>query len=281
MSEYEVLLPNSDLERRKEYWEIGKGLQAADGLRTSEYLEKIIAETLTGTYDTQKAAEKITQYYRTNGNVAADCRTDEADISAARIAACLETNDFKFSPVMLKSIHRRLFSDASDSIGLGKWAGVFRTNNLGKAERVLHGQSMKYAAWEDISDMLTYEFEEERKKVYKLPFDDQQIDSIIKFMSGIWEIHPFAEGNTRTTSTFIIKYLQSLGIEINNDPFKNNASWLRDALVRANHTDAQRGIVPDKSYLKMFFENILLDAGHDLASFDLVAEVKHESDHER
>lgn len=259
---YRELPLNGDMQKRREYWEAAKGLQATDGLTTSEYLESVIEDTLTGRYDTAEAVKRVGRYYE-NGD--RDSREKEADLSAARITHILERGGFTFSPVTLQAIHRELFTDVFKP----EWVGVYRTVNLEKSEDVLNGRSVQYADYSAITDTLTYDFGEQRKVRYQLPFDKAQVASIAGFISNVWQVHPFREGNTRTVATFLMLYLQSLGIDIDNEPFREHAGYFRDALVRSNYASIRDGIVPDNSFLMMFFENILLHAGHDLEAQDL------------
>lgn len=262
MNEYRELPMNEDMQKRKEYWEVAKGLQSTDGLTTSEYLESVIADTLTGRYDTAEAAKRVGRYYENNDN--AD-RKKEADLSAARITHILERGGFSFSPVALKTIHRELFTDVLKP----EWVGAFRVKNLRKDEDVLNGRSVQYADYNAIADMLAYDFGEQKRVRYHLPFDSDQIGSLSGFVSNIWQVHPFREGNTRTIATFLMLYLQNMGIDIDNRPFMDHAQYFRDALVRSNFASVKDGIAPDDSYLMLFFENILLHANHDLEARDL------------
>ena len=62
------------------------------------------------------------------------------------------------------------------------------------------------------------------------------------FVSRLWQIHILEEGNTRTTAVFFIKYLRTLGFSATNDIFAENAWYFRNALVRANYTNLQKGM---------------------------------------
>jgi len=262
---YKELPLNSDLQKRKDYWEVAKGLQKTDGLETSQYLETIIADTLTGKYDTSDANEKIGKYYEEINPSDSAYENKEADITAARITLILERGGFKFSPATLRTIHTELFHDVFPY----KWVGNFRTVNLTKEEAVLNGRSVQYADYGAIQDTLKYDFNEESQTRYSLPFTSEQVAALGKFTSNIWQTHPFREGNTRTIATFLMLYLQNLGVDINNEPFKEHAQYFRDALVRGNYSSIRESIHPDSSYLQLFFENILMDAGHDLEVVDL------------
>ncbi|MCL2391694.1 MAG: Fic family protein [Oscillospiraceae bacterium] len=264
-SEYTPLAPNQDMEKRQKYWEIGKGLQATDGLQTSAYLETVIADTLANKYNTEQAAEKVYNHYTAIDPDSAEYRHKEADIVAARITVCLEREDFKLSPISLKVIHRELFQDVLPF----KWVGEYRTENLSKKEPVLNDASMVYGDFNAIPDYLRYDFDTEQNAKYNTPFQEEDVHKFAKFISTIWQAHPFREGNTRTISTFAIKYLRTMGVQVDNAPFEEHSKWFRDALVRANHIDAQNNIRPNVSYLNKFFENVILGAGHNLQALDL------------
>lgn len=83
-------------------------------------------------------------------------------------------------------------------------------------------------------------------------------------------MHPFCEGNTRTTAVFIQKYLNSKSFNINNELFKDNSLYFKNALVKANYSNIKEGIEEEKTYLKLFFENLLLNKNNKLDNFDLV-----------
>ena len=267
-SEYKVLEANGDLAKRKEYWKLAKGLQQTDGLDTSEYLETVISATLSGEYGIQDAKKALDKHYSgvMYGCVGADVM--EADIVSARIVELLEMDDFKFSPIMLRSIHERLFHDVLPF----KWVGQWRKENISKEQDILNGRTVQYADYREIANFLSYDFDQEKGSKYTLSFDDDQVKTLTEFISAIWQTHPFREGNTRTISTFLIKYLRKMGVEINIDPFIEHSKWFRDALVRHNYSSLKEGVYPEPKYLTKFFENILLGARHDLASLDLRCE---------
>lgn len=261
-SKYKVLERNNDYAKRKDYWEIAKGLQESDYLKTSEYLETVIKDTVAGKYDTLEAVKRVDSYYDSESS---DAGTAEADKSAARITAALENSAFKFSPVTLRVLHKQIF----DGVFPDEWVGVYRSVNLTKEEPVLCGRSVQYADWSMIEDTLRYDFDEQARVRYHLPFDSDQVSKLVRFTSNIWQTHPFREGNTRTVATFTIMRLQSMGVDIDNTPFKENAQYFRDALVRANYASLRDGIDEDDSFLTMFFENVLTGANHDLSAIDL------------
>ena len=263
-SEYIKLTPSINRDLLEKYWQVAKGLQKADGLNTSEYLETVISDTLDHKYDVEEAIQKMLHYYSTLPAHSDKRASEQADIVAARITARLRQNGFKLSIAALKSIHGDIFRDFPHS-----YPGEFRNGDMFKPEKVLNYDTVDYALYSDIERYLEYDFWQERQTRYHLPFTSEQINSLIRFISGIWQTHPFNEGNTRTISVFLIQYLRSMGIKINNDPFKDNSDWFRDALARANYTNLEMDIYPDTSFLKMFFENILSGTENDLYSVDM------------
>lgn len=148
--------------------------------------------------------------------------------------------------------------------GLADNAGCFRTYNITKSEWVLGGETVVYSSWESIRDTLNYDFGQEKQFSYDTLSVSDSIRHVAKFASGIWQIHPFCEGNTRTTAVFIVKYLHTFGFAVNNDVFAENSWFFRNALVRANYNDLQKGIHATDVYLEHFFENLLLGAQHEL-----------------
>jgi fido (protein-threonine AMPylation protein) len=182
----------------------------------------------------------------------------EADIVAARIAELLAEKTFQFSPAGMQSIHRRLFT------GVLKSAGQFRTYNITKKERVLSGDTVYYAAYESIRETLDYDFSQEKSFSYEGLDASQAMKHIARFISGIWQIHPFCEGNTRTTAVFMIKYLQTFGFQISNQVFAENSWYFRNALVRANYNNFKNNVHATTAFLEQFIENLLMSATHEL-----------------
>ena len=105
---------------------------------------------------------------------------------------------------------------------------------------------------------------------------DEVVNHIAKFISGIWQIHPFGEGNTRTTAVFTIKYLRSIGFDVNNDLFADNSWYFRNALVRANYRNVLKGIEPDITFLISFFRNLMMCEENELKNRYLVINVPKE-----
>ncbi|MBZ7982619.1 Fic family protein [Campylobacter sp. RM12640] len=239
----------------KDYIEIGIGLSLVDNLKPSEYFK----QTLTTAKTYQELEISIKTYYQNKKLDIQQICEKECDLVSINIAKFLDNNSFRFSPIALKIIHKNIFQDAFVQ-GLEKYVGVFRDVNIAKNEDILGGdKSVEYVDFNEISDTLEYDFDKEKKKNYLLMSKEEQVLNIAKFISDIWQIHPFREGNTRTIAVFAIKYLQSKGFEANNDIFKNNSKYFRDALVLANYENIKNNIKSDFSYLESFFNKFILN----------------------
>jgi fido (protein-threonine AMPylation protein) len=240
-------------------WQTAIGLQAVDGLKTSDYLLETAKEHIEGEIDISVAKGRIQSYYeQRQERQTVEDGTRQADMVSVRIAELLGEKTFQFSPVTLQNIHRRLFTDVFDH------AGQLRTYNITKREWVLNGDTVVYAAYDSIRDTLDYDFSREKQFSYEDLSVSQSVIHLAKFAADIWQIHPFREGNTRSTAVFMILYLKTFGFQVNNDVFADNSWYFRNALVRANFNDLQKGIHATTEFLEKFFENLLLDAHHDL-----------------
>ena len=258
LSEY-IRQGEPDRAEKSAAWQTAIGLQAVDGLKTSSYLLETAKEHIEGNIDIAGAQRRIQSYYKEQKNrQAVEAGTMEADIVSARITELLGEKTFQFSPAELKSIHKRLFTGVFDH------AGQFRTYNITKNEWVLGGDTVMYSSWESIRDTLDYDFSQEKQFSYDALSVPDSIKHMAKFASGIWQIHPFCEGNTRATAVFVVKYLKSFGFSVNNDVFAANSWYFRNALVRANYNNLQKGIHATSEFLEGFFENLLLGAQHQL-----------------
>lgn len=241
-------------------WETAIGLQEVDGLKPSKYLIDTAKEHIEGKININEVEERINQYYKVLNNRKSEEveNSEEADKVAVRITEILSDNSFNFNPTELISIHQRLFS------GVYKHAGKIRDYNFIKNEWVLNGDTVIYASYETIMDSLKYDFEQEKKFSYKDLSLDESIKHLCRFTSNIWQIHPFCEGNTRTTAVFIIKYLRTFGFNINDDVFAEHSWYFRNSLVRANYKKFDSNIFEDISFLEKFFYNLLSNTNYEL-----------------
>lgn len=240
-------------------WQTAIGLQAVDGLTTSEYLLETAKENIEGKITIKEANARISNYYEERSDKhAIETGTKEADIVAGRITALLAEKAFSFTPAAWMSIHRYLFKDVF------MHAGEIRTYNISKNEWVLNGKSVFYASYDSIPMTMEYDFKTEAAFSYKNLSRDAINRHLAQFTCDIWQIHPFGEGNTRSTAVFLIKYLSSLGYSINQKCFAKKSWYFRNALVRANYNDFQNDIYATTIYLEKFFENLLFGGKNEL-----------------
>ena len=236
-----------------ENWKTAIGLQAVDGLQPSTYLIDVAKRNIEGEISLDETRKLIDSYYQSKTvRTPKDEDEEEADKVSANIAKILASKTFAFNTNGYVSLHRRIFE------GVFKHAGEIRQYDISKKEWVLEGDSVNYLNWEDLRRALDWDIEQEKNFSYKGLTDDEKIEHIAKFISGIWQIHAFREGNTRTTAIFTIQYLRSLGYEVNNEMFAKHSWYFRNALVRANYRNINKDIEYSPIYLVRFFRNLLL-----------------------
>lgn len=244
---------------RADAWRVAIGLQAVDGLKTSEYLQATARRNIEGEITIDEARELIKTYYQSKAvREPDDNEKQEADKVSANITKILSSKTFDFSSNGIISLHRRIFE------GVFKHAGKLRDYDITKKEWVLEGDTVNYLNWEDLRRALDYDLEQERRFSYKGKSQDETIAHITSFVSGLWQIHAFGEGNTRTTAVFTILYLRHIGFKVTNDMFALHSWYFRNALVRANYKNAVKGIDYSPVYLERFFRNLLLGEKWDL-----------------
>ena len=248
-----------DKREKATLWRTAIGLQAVDGLKTSEYLKETARKHIEGEIDIDQARELIKTYYQSKqSREPDDDQMQEADKVSANITKILSSASLDFSSQGIIALHRRIFE------GVFKHAGKIRDYDITKKEWVLENDTVHYLNWEDLRRALDYDIEQERSFSYKGLTKDDLISHITQFVSGIWQIHAFCEGNTRTTAVFTILYLRDIGFQVNNDMFADHSWYFRNALVRANYRNAVKGIDYTPVYLERFFRNLLLGEQWDL-----------------
>ena len=238
-------------------WQTAIGLQAVDALETSEYLKKTAVRNIEGEITISEAQSLIESYYKTDRKKA-EPRTEEADKVSSRIAGIIAEKGFTLSVAQYLSIHRRLFE------GIYKHAGKIRDYNITKSEWVLDGDTVTYGGTAELRATLEYDISQEKEFDYSGLSMNEVIRHLARFISRLWQIHVFGEGNTRTTAVFFIKYLRSLGFNVTNDIFAKNAWYFRNAMVRANYTNLKKGVHETTEYLERFLRNLLLGEDNPL-----------------
>ena len=261
MSDFdEYIRQGEPLKREKGLvWQTAIGLQAVDGLKPSEYLLQTARKDIEGEIGIDDVERLVASYYESKEvRTEQDEQSREADVAATNIRKLLAEKTFAFSLVGLTAIHRRIFT------GIFDFAGEIREHNITKKEWVLRGDTVLYVSAPDISRAIEYDLEQERQFDYSQTDLNGFVSHFSKFVSGLWQIHPFREGNTRTTAVFAIMYLRSLGFDVQNDMFANHSWYFRNALVRANYQNVQKGIRREPAFLEQFFRNLLLGEHHEL-----------------
>lgn len=245
--------------REKGYaWHTAIGLQAVDGLKPSKYLIDTAIQNIEGEISIDEAQELLNSYYEERPGTEENDRTEEADKVSVRIAKILSEKAFSFTPNEYISLHKKLFT------GIFDHAGKIRDYNITKKEWVLDGATVIYGSASELRATLDYDISEEKKFSYRNLSMDEMIHHLAVFVSGLWQIHIFGEGNTRTTAVFFIKYVRTLGFDATNDIFAENAWYFRNSLVRANYNDLKNGVHATTEYLESFLRNLLLDEKNEL-----------------
>lgn len=262
-SEFDEYIRQGEPDQREKagIWSVAIGLQQVDGLQTSDFLRQTALRNIEGEISIEEVGKAVREYYISKSqHEVVNEDEQEADRVSANIAAILRSKTFNFSTLGYISIHRRIFD------GVMKHAGELRKYDITKKEWVLQGDTVLYLNWEDLRMALDYDLQQEKQFSYVDLNSDDTIAHLTKFVSSLWQIHAFPEGNTRTTAVFIILYLRSLGWQVDNDMFAKHAWYFRNALVRANYHNVQKGIDYTFTYLERFFRNLLLGEAWDLRS---------------
>ena len=260
---YDKIEEEKNKEIKKNNWEVAIGLNKVDGLVPSVYLKELVEKSINGEKTYREIEKELHRYYENRNLTKEEINTKECDIVSTRIAELLEDGSFTFSPIYLKSIHKYLFDGVFEG-DIKNYAGIFRDYNISKKEDILNGKTVIYGNYKDLMEYLRYDFGEEENVDYTKLSPEGQVKRISKFTSAIWQVHPFVEGNTRTTAVFIEKYLRTKGYKVNNDLFKENSLFFRNALVISNFSDINLGISPDFKYLHSFFSKLLINKRQEL-----------------
>lgn len=275
MNDFEEYIRQSEPHKREKgyAWQTAIGLQAVDGLKPSEYLKEKARQHIEGDITIDEVKQLVDSYYKSKvARSSSEDRTEEADKVSARITEILSENTFTFSPIEYLAIHRHLFED------IFSHAGQIRDYNITKNEWVLKGATVLYASAGSIRETLEYDFSQEKIFDYKNLNIDEAIRHIARFVSGIWQIHAFGEGNTRTTAVFTIKYLHTFGFNFSNETFANHSWYFRNALVRANYNDLTKGVYATTEFLEKFFRNLILNEQNELKNRNLqIDEIEKEA----
>ena len=264
VNEYEEIYKPANYIKQLQ-WDMAIGLQQVDNLKPSKYLEQISEKNILGELTIKEVEQSLREYYITKEKQKDINHNElECDFVSMRIVELLDQDNFELSVDNLKYIHKYLFQDVYE------FAGEFRKIDFSKHEKILNNDSVAYGDSKTLTESLEYDISLEKEKDYKDMSIVEVIKNITDFTSNIWQVHPFREGNTRTTAVFIEKYLISLGYNVDNSLFKDKSVYFRNALVRSNYFNNYLNIKEDKSYLIKFYENLLLGKNNNLHSEDLI-----------
>ncbi len=246
-------------------WDMAIGLQKVDNLKPSNYLEKLLEKNVSGNLTIKQVEDELRAYYTEKEKKNKINYSElECDFVSTRIVELLNEDNFELSVAYLKYVHKLLFQDVYE------FAGEFRKIDFSKREKILNNDSVAYGDFKTLTESLEYDISLEKGKNYKEMNMVEVINNIAKFSSSIWQVHPFREGNTRTTVLFIEKYIIYLGYNVDNTLFKDKSVYFRNALVRSNYFNNYLNIKEDNSYLIKFYENLLLGKNNNLHSQDLI-----------
>ena len=264
INEYEEEYKSSNYVKQLQ-WDMAIGLQEVDNLKPSKYFEKLVTDNVEGNLTIEQVEKDLKEYY-----IEKEKQNDinhnemECDLVSTRIVELLQIDNFELSVDYFKHVHKYLFQDVYE------FAGEFRKIDFSKHEKILNNDSVAYGDCKTLNESLEYDISLEKEKNYKDMNIVEVINNITNFSSNIWQVHPFREGNTRTTAVFIEKYLINLGYEVDNILFKDKSVYFRNALVRSNYFNNYLNIKEDNSYLIKFYENLLLGKNNNLHSQDLI-----------
>ena len=257
LSEY-IKQGEPEKQEKAKTWETAIGLQDVDGLKPSEYLLDTAKEHIEGNINIDEVKKRINSYYEQSNERNNEDNTEEADKVSVRIAEILSEKAFNFSPTEMLNIHKRLFT------GIYEQVGKYREYNFTKKEWILNDDTVTYSSYETIKETIEYDFNQEKNFSYKDLILDDTISHLSRFISNIWQVHPFCEGNTRTTAVFLIKYLRTFGFNVNDEIFADNSWYFRNALVRANYKNYEKNVFEDITFLEKFFYNLLTNTKYEL-----------------
>jgi len=240
--------PEPGRRERAYAWATAIGLQDVDGLKPSKYLIATAKRHIEGEISQEDARRLVDEYYETKLGHDEPENAEEADKVSARMISIINAPGFRLSPEYYLGLHKQIFD------GVFPHAGRIRDVELTKREWVLDGDTVQYTPSCIIRDSLDYDFNREKGFSYKGLSEDRFAEHFASFISGVWQIHPFREGNTRTVALFAIKYLRSRGYSVTNDLFAEKSWYFRNALVRANYENDRLRVEKMQLPLEEFFK---------------------------
>ena len=122
-------------------------------------------------------------------------------------------------------IHKFLFSNLYD------WAGLPRTIDIFKGESLLGGRSIDYVYAFYIDKALIDLNKEFQEVDWDVLNSKEKIEKICYFVTEFWHIHPFREGNTRTSAMLLYFLIKKANLHVNIDFLSTNGKYFRNALA--------------------------------------------------
>lgn len=236
------------MEKKYHDWQTAFGINSTQEIEPSYFLQSLAEANIIGMITDKQAEELLLQYL----NERKQPYLYGQDLVILRIKRFIALDTFSLTPSFLYGIHKYIFADVFPD------NGVQRTRYISRKEPCLDEETVVYAAPDEISQNIKYDFDLELKNYQKQRSYGELAKNLALFASNIWQAHPFNDGNTRSTSVFIEMYLRHLGFKTDNNIFKNNSVYFRNALVRNNPTTCKSLHTTDEFLLK-FFEKALID----------------------
>ena len=177
-----ILQSEPEQQENGKLWQTAIGLQQVDGLTPSKYLYETAKRNIDGEITIEEAKQLIDSYYETRqGRTEDEDDFEEADKVSVRIREILAEKTFSFTPDLLLSIHKRLFTGVFCRVK----AGHFRDYNISKHEWVLDGESVLYANADMIRQTLDYDFSQEKAFDYSKLSIEESIKHLTRFIANI------------------------------------------------------------------------------------------------
>ncbi len=158
--------------------------------------------------------------------------TDEAALDTAesmmvrtRMALLYNSGFSDFSPIGVCKLHKILFGDVYE------WAGKYREINIQKRESILAGKSVWYSNWDNIDKDLNSAWDKINAVGWKSLTHEDFAKEIAHLFPLIWQVHPFREGNTRTTVMLIALFVEHYGYYFDYELMASSAGYVRNAFV--------------------------------------------------
>ena len=256
-SKYKKIQDTTDKYKKQKYWKIAVGLNQVDDLKPSEELKKLAYDNINNIKTYVEVENELHKYYSKADKI--NKSEYECDLVSLKIVELLDNSSFNLTINTLKNIHKELFENIINE----EFCGKFRKFDIQKYEDILNRDSANYGNFKTIEEDLKDIIRELDIRKYKIKDINDVMELAVDCVKKIWDVHPFVEGNTRTTTVFTLKFLDSLGVsDVSNDLFKDNAKYFRDCLVLANYSQLNRHNEFINSNIKplyRFFEKFLID----------------------